>query len=143
MALNLDVDGKQTANPRDSDIAHAFESLEKGATRLLSGPGLSIIVLSRGKAEELAATGTHAMGFMLSYHQNGSKDEFSTDPQQPLSVGEVIRAFQLYARGEDWGQSLYKWKRVGSMKEIPIGNIILLIILGGITVAIIKFLASR
>jgi hypothetical protein len=146
MALNLNVDGARTDNPSDTDIAHGFESLDKREARLLSGPGLSMILLSRSETENLVATGTYAQGFMLS-HQNGRpEDEIATDMREPVPVDKVIKAFQSYVRGEDWGQSTYKWERVGIIDANPRATtkrLIIFVIGGVIAFAIIKFLANR
>jgi hypothetical protein len=110
MALTLNVDGKIIENPSETDIAFAFESLDKG-TGLFRGPGLSMIILARKEAEEIMATGIHDEGFVLTYQDGNPAYNYNSDIHQPIPVAETIKIFQAYARNEDWGQSKFKWGR--------------------------------
>ncbi len=71
-----------------------------------------MVILEYDDANLLMATGTYACGFMLSHHDGDKECEYHTDVNQPITVPEVIKIFQAYARGEDWGRSTFKWERV-------------------------------
>lgn len=110
MPLTLSVDGKRTEEAGATDIARAFESLDRRTGGVFTGPGLSMIILERDDAHLLMATGTYAAGFVLSYHDGDPEYEYNSDVSQPITVEEVIKIFQAYARGDDWGQSKFKWE---------------------------------
>jgi hypothetical protein len=146
MSLKLNVDGLQTENPSDSQIACGFESLDKGEARLLSGPGLSMVILSRSDTEDLVATGTYTQGFVLTHQDGRPEEEITTDMHQPVPVDTVIKMFQSYARGENWGKSQYQWERIGLIDANPrqtTKRLILYALVAAVAIAIIKLLANR
>ena len=147
MAMTLNVDGVRTEGPSDTDIAHGFESLDKEEARIFSGPGLSIITLDRSDTESLTATGTYAQGFILGYQNGRPEDEVSTDLHDPVPVEKVIKAFQSYARGEDWGQSKFEWKRVGIFDGNPQARnrrlTLAIVIFVVLAIVIMKLLTTR
>ena len=144
MPLTLNVDGKMTSEPDPTDIAHAFESLDKRSGGLITGPGLSMIILEQDEAHLLMATGTYASGFLLSYHDGERECEYNSDMKQPVPVGEVVGIFQAYARGADWGRSKFKWER-NVVEDKPaniIKRLLIIGILGFLAYVIIKHLAK-
>ena len=147
MAVNLNVDGVRTQSPSDTDIAHGFETLDRKEARIFSGPGLSIITLDRSETESLTATGTYAQGFILGYQNGRPEDEVSTDLHNPVPVEKVIKAFQFYARGEDWGQSTFEWKRVGVFDGSPQARnrrrILAIVVFVVLAIVIMKLLTTR
>jgi hypothetical protein len=110
MPLTLSVDRNRIEGVDSTDIAHAFESLDRRSGGAFTGPGLSMIILERDAAHLLMATGTYAAGFVLSHHDGDPEYEYNSDMNQPVTVEEVTKIFQAYARGEDWGQSKFKWE---------------------------------
>jgi len=129
MALTLVVDDEKTENPDSTDVASAFESLDKRPAGFLKGAGLSMIILARTDVDFLMATGCYAEGFVLSYQDGNPEYEYNSDLHQPVPVEETIKMFQAYARGENWGRSNIQWNRL-RMKYGTVGAIKRLLIIG-------------
>jgi len=127
MPLTLNADGRKTVGPGATDIAHAFESLERGPG---IGPGISIIMLQCDEAHMLTATGTYTEGFFLGHNDGDPEYEYVTDMHQPISPDDIIKIFQAYAGGEDWGQSKFKWE-VNDTRESMAWKIISRVLVGG------------
>jgi len=145
MALTLVVDDKKTENPDSTDIASAFELLDKRPAGLLKGAGLSMIILARSEADFLMATGCYAGGFVLSYQDGNPEYEYNSDLHQPVPVDETIKMFQAYARGENWGQSNIQWNRL-RMKYGTVDVVKRLLIIGFIgflAFVLIKYVIGR
>jgi len=140
MALTLNVDGKIIENPSETDIAFAFESLEKG-TGFMRRPGLSIIILARKEAEEIMATGIHDEGFVLTYQDGDPAYNYNSDIHQPVPVDETIKIFQAYARNEDWGQSKFKWSRF-ELEVKPSKSLVYWLIIGVMVFIVIKLITK-
>jgi hypothetical protein len=107
MPLTLNVDGKNTKRPTASDIAFAFDALDK-RTGLIHG-GLSLVMLIKDEVHWLTAAGHADEGFALSYQDGDPQFEYFSDNR--LSTTDVIRIFQTYAAGSDWGKETFKWDR--------------------------------
>src|SRR5689334_14821137 len=118
MALRLDIDGEIVEEPKAEDIARGFEELGKGSG-FFKGPGITIAVLASDESHEISATGTRGDGFMLAYKDGDADSEFIAGPEQAVTFEEVIRIFQAYARGEDWGRANFKWERMQLFEKTP------------------------
>jgi hypothetical protein len=132
MPLTLNADGKRTNEPTAADIARTFESLERGRFRLFGfrGPGISLIILQRDESHMLTATGTYSDGFMLG-HNDGDPDlEHVTDMNKPIPPADMVKIFQAYARGDDWGHSTFNWD-VNDLRGGKTSRILVWLLVGG------------
>lgn len=101
------------------------------------------MVLRKDATHWLAAFGTFAEGFSLSYQDGDSNYQFYAE-QQGTPVAEVVRIFQAYARGEDWGQARFTWEPfILRDKTMTIVKRLLMIILLGYTAWAVIKLATR
>ena len=111
MALTLDVDGRRIENPDSTEIARAFESLDK-RTGFLHG-GLSLVTLAADETHSLGASGHPVEGFTLCHRDEDPKrDSFS---RRTLTMQDVIKAFQRYAQREDWGKAGIDWDELETL----------------------------
>ncbi len=108
MAMILDVDGKQFANPDETVIAAAIESIDK-RTGFIHG-GISLVTLAKEGVGAITAAGHPTEGFSLSYNEGDSLKEYFND--QTLPMHEIISILQSYARGDDWGKSKFSWEQL-------------------------------
>jgi hypothetical protein len=101
MATMLDVDGKEFKEPTESDIAIAFDAIEK-RTGFFHG-GISLVTLTIEAVGSLTAAGHPAEGFSLSYNDGSPDLEYFSS--ETLPIDEVVKIFQMYARRDDWGKA--------------------------------------
>ena len=117
MSVILDIDGKKTEQPDDAAIAREFESMDKSKRG-----GLSLIILSRGEGESLAAMGHPAEGWAgISYEHDGITE--GAEISDPLSQEKTIRIFQTYARGDDSWKHEFQWDLVAG--KFPTSRVII------------------
>ena len=144
MALSLNIDGKIIEEPGPDDIARSFEELSKAKSFTL-GPGITMAILARDEAYRLMATGSRDAGFVLSYKDGDADSEYVIEPGLDVEFGEVIRIFQAYARGEDWGKETFNWERreVAARRSMLIKILLIVTILGILALVVArKFIAK-
>jgi hypothetical protein len=111
MATMLDVDGKEFKEPTESDIAIAFDAIEK-RTGFFHG-GISLVTLTIEAVGSLTAAGHPAEGFSLSYNDGSPDHEYFSS--ETLPIDEVVKIFQMYARRDDWGKARFKWEQLETL----------------------------
>lgn len=111
MAMILDVDGKQFADPDETVIATAFESIDR-RTGFIHG-GISLVTLAKEGVGAITAAGHPTEGFSLSYNEGNPLKEYFNEKTLPMN--EVISIFRSYAQRDDWGKSKFKWEQLETL----------------------------
>ena len=114
MALTLNVDRKQTVEPDDLDIAREIGSIDSSKGL---GSGISLIILSRDSTHWICASGHPLEGFALSYQDGDAEWEYCN--KRFLPPAEIIKIFQAFARGGDWGKAGFDWEAVRTARDLP------------------------
>jgi len=101
MPPTLAIDGEVTKNPSATDIATKLEAIDKRDS------GISLVTLTLDETHFLSAAGHPAEGFSLSFQDGDPSCEYFS--YKFLPVLEIIRVFQDYACGRDWGREKFTW----------------------------------
>jgi hypothetical protein len=103
--MTLEVDGNRTENPDANAIAAGFGSINK-RTGFFRG-AISLVKIAHDQTHWLAAAGNPAEGFTLSYQDGDPLRDYFTDRLVPAA--EVLKIFQAYACGDEWGREKFIW----------------------------------
>lgn len=135
MELTLE-NGKTYENPDPGIIERAL--------RTLDGESNSYAILSVKYEIYMQACGGPADGFVLEYRE-GSEERHYQTTRDDVPLDEIIKAFSLYARGDDGWRSQFDWKPldVTRLARRPGAVWILLPILGILAAWVISKLISR
>jgi len=139
MALTLNINGKIIEEPSPDEIAKSFEGLSKMKSFTLA-PKIATAILARNEAHQVMATGHREAGFVLSHKDGDVDSEYVIEPGRDVEFDEVIRIFQAYARGEDWGKETFTWERraVASRRSTLIRILLIVSVLSILAVAILR-----
>lgn len=139
MALTLNINGKIIEEPSSDEIARSFEELSKMKSFSLELK-MAVAILARDEAHQLIATGQREAGFVLSHRDGGVDSEYMIDSGGDVEFAEVVRIFQAYARGEDWGKETFTWERraVAFRSSMLIRILLIVSVLSILAVAILR-----
>ena len=95
--------GATIKNPSSAQIEDALRKLADG------GGGFAI--LSQDEMTYLQAAGNRAGGFVVEY-QDGDVDSHFEATQGAVPLGDLEKAFRLYAMGDAGWKSMFEWQAI-------------------------------